>query len=305
MKKIVGSSMRTLALFCLIMSVIAASARAADVNEFIDFSLTGSSGVLLPGRLYVPPEAIADPSQPRPLITFLHGGGEAGTNNVAQLHPNIDGIFAEAKRRGAFLYAPQAPLNWRPPSVTHRVATMLDSALANFNVDPDRLYLMGYSSGGGGVWNMLSRYTGRFAASVAVAPVNPEPDFNPANLVGQPIAAFHARNDAVVSVGTTRTVINRILSAAGEPLPTYPSPFDANPLFAVNISELDFSYLEPAQGGHGVHFSVFSTPQMYDWLFSHGAPVPEPRSLISGGLALLATSAAARRRTRLIGSTTQ
>ena len=281
---------------CLLVASLAAAASAADVSEFINFSLSERSGVVLPGRLYVPPEATTDPTKPRPLIVWLHGGGDAGSNNLNQIRWDVDLMFAEAKRRGAFLYAPQAPLNWRPLSVTNNVVTMLDRAVSQFNINPDRLYLTGYSSGGGGVWNMLSRYVDRFAAAVPVAPVSAEPDFIPANLVGQSIAAFHARNDAVASVQTTRTIINRILTAAGEPLPTYPTAADPNPFFAVQVPELDLYYIEPAQGGHSVHFSVYNTPQLYDWMFSHGVALPEPQSLILASLAMLALFKATRRR---------
>jgi predicted peptidase len=230
----------------------------------------------------------------RPLVVFLHGGGEAGTDNLKQMHPNIDFLFAEAKRRGAFLLAPQAPLNWRPRSVTDSVMTLVDRSLVDFNVDPDRLYLTGYSSGGGGTWNMLSRYPGRFAASVPVAPVSAEPDFTAANLVGQPIAAFHARDDTVAPVGVTRNIINSVLTAAGEPLPTYP-PAGGDNLF-MNIPEIDFSYIETTLGGHSVHFAVYDTPQLYDWMFSHGRPIPEPGALVIALIGLTAVVICSRRR---------
>jgi len=258
-------------------------AQGANVNEFIDFSLRSGATVLLPGRLYVPPEAQADPSQPRPLIVFLHGGGDAGTNNVAQLNQNIDDLFAEAKRRGAFLLAPQAPLNWRPRTVTDRAVAMMDKALQDYNVDANRLYLTGYSSGGGGTWNMLSRYPDRFAAAVPVAPVSTEPDFAPANLVGQPIMTFHARNDGIAPVQTTRNVINSILYAAHKMLPAYPTL--QNPAeFIFSAPDLDLHYVEPAVGDHSVLFSVYDRPALYDWLFAHSL-VPEPSG---AGLLLVA-----------------
>jgi predicted peptidase len=210
-------------------------------------------------------------------VLFLHGGGDAGTDNMRQINQNIVQLFAEVERRGAFLYAPQAPLNWRPRTITDRVMTMIDRSLADYNVDSDRVYLTGYSSGGGGVWNVLSRYPGRFAAAVPVAPVSAEPDFTPANLVGQPIAAFHARDDAVASVFTTRDIINRILSAANQPLPPYPVRGPAD--FFHSVPELDLHYIEPATGGHSVLFSVYNQPLLYDWIFAHGAEVPEPTTL--------------------------
>jgi predicted peptidase len=257
--------------FVLYGLIVGQSTSALDLTDFADFSLRSGPTTLLPGRLYIPPEAANDL---RPLIVFLHGGGAAGTNNISQLNQDVEQLSAEAERREAYLYVPQAPLNWRPRTITDRVMTMIDRSLTDYKVDATRLYLTGYSSGGGGTWNMLSRYPGRFAAAVPVAPVSAEPDFNPANLVGQPIAAFHARNDAVASVNITRNVINSILTAAHEPLPSYPS--FAAPDFNYSVPELDLHYVEPAGGGHSVLFSVYNRPQVYEWMFAHGAVVPEP-----------------------------
>ena len=225
---------------------IPSGASAIDAADFIDYSLRdANSQVLLPGRLYVPPETIGNPATPRPFIVFLHGGGAAGTDNMRQINQDIVDVFAETERRGAFLYAPQAPLNWRPRTITDRVMTVLDRALVDYNVDADRLYLTGYSSGGGGVWNLLSRYPDRFAAAVPVAPVSAEPDFTPANLIGQPIAAFHARDDAIASVSTTRGIINSILRAANLPLPMYPVHGTSD--FTHSVPDLDLHYIEPRQ----------------------------------------------------------
>ncbi|HEY3393847.1 MAG TPA: dienelactone hydrolase family protein, partial [Lacipirellulaceae bacterium] len=224
----------------------ASTASAIEISDFIDFSLRSGGSTLLPGRLYIPPEATGNSLSPRPLIVFLHGGGDAGTDNLRQLNRNIAGLAFEAERRGAFLYAPQAPLNWRPKLITDRVMTMVDRALADYDVDLTRLYLSGYSSGGGGTWNMLSRYPNRFAAAVPVSPVSAEPDFIPANLADQPIAIFHARDDSIAPVTTTRDIINRILTAANRPVPTYPA---ANaPDFAHSVADLDLNYYEPASG---------------------------------------------------------
>src|SRR5215211_7046098 len=114
MKKLVGAIAFSAA-FVLIPQIAA----AANVADFIDFSLRNASNqVVLPGRLYVPPEAASDPTTPRPLILFMHGAGEDGTNNTSQVNGNIDNLLAEAKRRGAFLYAPQTTSNWSSAALT-------------------------------------------------------------------------------------------------------------------------------------------------------------------------------------------
>jgi len=266
---------------------------AIEFSDFVDFSLRSGGSTLLPGRLYVPPGAIGSSAAPRPFIVFLHGGGGAGTDNLRQLNQDIADLAVEAERRGAFLYAPQAPLNWRPTPITDYVMTMVDLALTDFDVDPTRLYLSGYSSGGGGTWNMLSRYPGRFAAAVPVAPVSAEPDFLPENLVGQPLAVFHARNDSIAPVATTRNIINRILIAANQPLPTYPAA--TAPDFTFSVAALDLNYIEPASGDHSVLFSVYNQPRLYDWLFAH-TTVPEPTTVSLFGCMCLSLAACARKR---------
>ena len=49
----------------------------------------------VPGQLFIPPEAEASPSL-FPLILFLHGAGETGSNNRSQINGNIDNLLAAA-----------------------------------------------------------------------------------------------------------------------------------------------------------------------------------------------------------------
>ena len=91
-----------LALFAAI--AVGRVASAASVNDFLVYNYTDSSNnVPLPGRLFVPNDYAANPNIPRPLILFLHGSGESGTNNTAKVNGNIDNLFAAAKAHGAFL----------------------------------------------------------------------------------------------------------------------------------------------------------------------------------------------------------
>ena len=75
---------------------------AASVRDFVDFSTAN-----LPGQLYIPPEAVPHDTQ-RPLIVFLHGAGESGVDNAAQINGNVDNLFEMAREQGMYLYAPQA-----------------------------------------------------------------------------------------------------------------------------------------------------------------------------------------------------
>lgn len=273
---------------CFLASVLAvpvSSLPAASVTDFIDFSLRADDNtVLLPGRLH---GEASDPTTPRPLVLFLHGSGESGTDNLLPINENIDGLLAEVKLRGAYLYAPQTNSGWANPTVLTQTMTMIDRAIAEQQVDANRIYVTGLSMGGGGVWNMLIKFPNRFAAAVPIAPVSPFPNL-PANLVGQPIWDFHARNDGSVPVTLSRSVISDVLSAAGQPHPAYPSLTTFVPShFQFNNDLLDLRYTEFFKGGHSIWHPVYRQPDMYEWLFAH-AMVPEPNSLVLIGMAVVA-----------------
>jgi predicted peptidase len=305
-------------LLTLLFATISEPLCAANIADFGDYSLRDSRGqILLPGRLFTPPDALIDPTTPRALMLYLHGGGAAGTNNVTQIEQTPDYMVDEAKQRGAYLYVPQTATTWASNSVVDLVMTMINRAVAEKNADTRRLYASGYSNGGGGTWTLLSRNKGRFAAAFCLAGISPASGFNAANLLGTAILAVHARDDATVSVTRSRTIVNGILAAAGQPLPNYGAAASdqifavSNPSFefhrlatdyppgaAINYyiskPDLDLLYLEAPTGDHTGLLGVFYSPNVYEWMFSHSTPEPGTLSLIMSGFA--ATAVRFRRR---------
>ncbi len=191
-------------LLSLVAAIVAPShLPAANIADFADYSLRNSSGqILLPGRLFIPPEATSDPISPRPLMLYLHGGGARGIDNVAQIVQTPDYMLDEAKQRGAFLYVPQTADTWASTSMVDYAMTMINRAVAEKNADNNRLYATGYSNGGGGTWSLLSRNHRRFAAAIAMSGIIPAAGFNPANLPGTAILALHAARRCHGSRGT-------------------------------------------------------------------------------------------------------
>ncbi len=247
----------------------AAISPAANINDFINFSDPS-----LPGRLYVPPQAATGP---RPLIVFLHGAGESGSNNTTQVNGNIDNLLAAAKARGAYLYAPQTAIGWTSATAIDRVMAMVERASAEQNVDELRLYATGLSMGGGGTWNLINRHGDQFAAAAPICAVLPATGYSVANLAEVPTWAFHATNDTTVSPTTTRSVITNMLATTGEAPPVFPSRPTAD--LAFQSTTLDLRYTEYRTGGHGIWGRVYSTPAFHDWMFSHSL-VPEPSGAI-------------------------
>ena len=275
----------TLLRVTLIVLVLLGTCQAADVDDFLDFSAAD-----LPGRLYVPPAA---ESSARPVILFLHGAGETGTNNRAQINQNIDNLFDEAKDRGAFLYAPQATtvsggiFNWDDKDRTDAVIAKLDQILTDQNADPNRIYVTGLSMGGGGTWNMVSRNPDRFAAAVPIAGVRVAEDFVPANTLGTPTWAFHARNDGVVSRRNSQSVVDNILAASGAAGLEYPSARDRETTFQFVSEDMNLLYTEYPTGNHGIWGRVYDTPELHDWMFAQAVPEPSSVSLFLVSVAML------------------
>lgn len=274
------------------------SSFAANVNDFQVYNyLDVGNNILLRGRLFVPADYAADPAKQRPLILFLHGAGESGTNNTSQVNGNIDNLLAAAKAHGAFLYAPQTNIGWSDSALFDYGMSMIDRAINERNVDPNRIYVTGLSMGGGGTWNFLNQFPNRVAAAVPICAVPPLPGFDFNELYDEPIWAFHGRFDNVVLATATRYIIDSLLTVAGQPTPTYPALNTFGPNVQFDFPPLDLHYTD-YRGGHDIWTPVYATPALYEWMFSHGV-VPEPSASL---LATLAFAAIASRRMRFFAA---
>src|SRR5207249_4271134 len=127
-----------------------------------------------------------DAAKKYPLVLLLHGAGERGTDNQAQLKHGAP-LFTKPEVRAkfpSFVLVPQCPKDqtwsavkgWTGPVSYSEEPTdpmtlalgALDAVLKEFSIDPDRLYVTGLSMGGYGTWDLLTRAHGRWAAAAPV-----------------------------------------------------------------------------------------------------------------------------------------
>jgi predicted peptidase len=213
----------------------------------------------MPYRLMKP--ASYDTSKKYPLVLFLHGVGERGTDNRKQLVVGLN-IFADPKRIDrypCFIAAPQCPesdtwvdVDWdaehhtMKDKLTQCLSLALDIVCElqkEFPIDAGRLYIIGYSMGGFGTWDAIQRYPGLFAAAVPVCGGGDETAAD--RIIHIPIWAFHGALDDIVLVSRSRNMVNTLVRAGGVPRYTeYP---------AIN---------------HFCWGLAFSNTAMLDWLFS-------------------------------------
>ncbi len=153
---------------------------------------------------------------------------------------------------------------------------MIDRAITDRDVDPNRVYVTGLSMGGGGAWNFLNDFPTRVAATVPICAVPPSGTFDFSGLLGEPIWAHHGRFDANVSANVTRGMINTFLGVAGIPAPAYPPLNTFGPDVTYDFPSINLRYSD-YQGSHDIWTRVYARPELYDWMFAQGV-VPEPNA---------------------------
>ncbi len=222
-----------------VFAVTAASAALAVAGGpamptgFLFRSLT-LDGHELKAAVYVP--RAYDASHTWPLILFLHGSGESGTDGSRELAQGLPRELEWNPDLWPFIVViPQKPsqdTEWEQYEL--ELMTMLAQVRREYAVDPARIVLTGLSQGGHGSWVLGARHPELWAAVVAVCGYGPAPGDQPgvfkgthAELVDRikavPVWAFHGEADDVVPVAETRTMIAELEKAGAKPRVTiYP-----------------------------------------------------------------------------------
>ena len=159
---------RTVLIIVSFFAVIPAAAQKRETG-FLNRSLT-VGGIEYRYQVYVPREF--DRRKLWPVILFLHGGGEYGSDGMRQTNVGLaPAIRRDADRLPAIVVFPQAKADDKPGwQLDGGAAAMaaLDKAIKEFRGDAKRVYLTGMSAGGNGSWYLASRYPERFAAAVII-----------------------------------------------------------------------------------------------------------------------------------------
>ncbi len=106
---------------------------------------------------------------PRPLIVFLHGIGERGDDlELVKKWGLPRAIEAGVVQLPAYVAVPQCPADEAWSAITDKLDLLLDDLLVQQPIDPDRVYLTGFSMGGYGTWAWAVKRPERFAALLPV-----------------------------------------------------------------------------------------------------------------------------------------
>jgi hypothetical protein len=136
-----------------------------------------------------------NPQNGRSLFISMHGGGNTPKAVNDQQWENQKRLYKPAE--GVYL-APRAPTDhwnlWHEPHIDRMFARLIEDLIVFENVDPNRVYLMGYSAGGDGVYQLAPRMADRWAAASMMAG-HPN-DASPLGLRNLPFAINVGENDS-------------------------------------------------------------------------------------------------------------
>ncbi|MHA4896037.1 hypothetical protein ACXZ1K_14890 [Pedobacter sp. PWIIR3] len=110
------------------------------------------------------------PKEGRSLYISLHGGGNTSPAANDQQWKNQIGLYTP--KEGVYI-VPRAPTNtwnlWHENHIDEMFAYLIKAAILNVEVNPNRIYLLGYSAGGDGLFQLAPRMADYWAAAAMMA----------------------------------------------------------------------------------------------------------------------------------------
>ena len=224
--------------------------------------VTPGKNDLIPYWIYLPKDYASKADSTRwPVVIFLHGMGERGSNLERILVHGPPKMIKRGKQFPFIMIAPQCPDDgrkgdgksksfwWNPEGPIDKVKNIMEFEKKRLGrVDPDRIYVTGLSMGGFGTYHLVGRHPGYFAAAAPICGHgNRFPDKNALQraFADLPVWAFHGDRDRVVRLSEQKQTID-LLRAGGATIK-----------------------LTVYRGvGHDSWTRTYENPEFYDWLLA-------------------------------------
>lgn len=242
---------------------LACNATTTMQTGFLDRTVT-LKGTTYRYVVYVPQNWSADKQWP--VILFLHGAGERGSDGMRQTQYALAAAIRwERERFPAVVVFPQAGLNdqWIGAPVEAAMRA-LDASIQEFNGDPQRVYLTGLSLGGFGVWHLALAHPDRFAALVPICG-GIVPAGSATSVRQSPLTA-HAENPYAFTAQKLRHIPAWIFHGADDPLVL---PSESRKIHeALKAVGANVRYTEYEGVGHNSWDRAYGEERLWMWLFA-------------------------------------
>jgi len=243
-------------LLILVTGLARASAQGRETG-FLDRSIT-FQGTVRRYQVYLP--LSYTPNRRWPVILFLHGAGERGSDGLRPTETGLaQAIRANRERFPALVVFPQVahPDSFWAGADEALALAQLDAAMAEFGGDSDRVYLTGVSMGGFGTWRSAAEHPDRFAAIVPIAAglLDPPP-------IGTSLTTADPYGEVAQRV---RHLPIWVFQGQRDPL----SLHDARAYVeALRRFGTDVQYTEYVGVGHDAWTQAYADPKLWEWLFA-------------------------------------
>lgn len=244
-------------LLCLILGLTTTTVMS-QVSRFSMNQFADGKGDTLNYRMLYPDY---DTLRKYPLVIFLHGSGERGNDNEAQLKWGVMNFATDQMMmmHPAIVIAPQCPsnLSWSnfsrngttgmqllpsPSKPMELLIGLIHQLMKNAPVDTNRIYITGLSMGGYGTYDALERYPGLFAAAI---PVCGGGDVSKAPSIAHiPIWTVHGAEDAAVDPRNAWDMMEALMKSGAHP-----------------------GFTQYPEVGHFSWLGAYSDPLILEWLF--------------------------------------
>ncbi|HTX88016.1 MAG TPA: prolyl oligopeptidase family serine peptidase [Bacteroidales bacterium] len=188
------------------------------------------------------PEKYGQKDQTWPMILFLHGSGERGTNLELVKKQGPPRMVDTLPDFPFIVVSPQAPGNgtWVPEELN----ALMEILVHKLAIDRSRIYLTGLSMGGRGTWEFATEYPEWFAA---IAPLcgGGDPD-RACRLKEVPVWAFHGAQDNVVPIKEQQDMVDALKECGG-----------------------DVKFTIYPDAGHDVWTKAYAGTALYNWFLEH------------------------------------
>jgi predicted peptidase len=212
-----------------------------------NFEATIQLDVQVSYRTYLP-DGYSSDGDPFPMLLFLHGSGERGTDLDLLETATLPKFIKDGLELPFVTVCPQCEKMWS----VRALELVLAAAIEKYNVDHDRVYLTGNSMGGLGTWMLANAAAEKFAAIAPVCP--PATQIDPGNFAKLAIWVFHGAMDPVVPVGESVKMVRQLRQAGCDvKFTVYP--------------DLDHDSWTPA----------YNDSDLIVWLASHTRQTPQAR----------------------------
>jgi len=197
--------------------------------------------------LFMPRDTTAVENGKYPLIVTLHGIGERGNDLWKVKGEGLPKILDGKNDFPFIVVSPQCPSStewYYDDGIQQKLDKMIDSVIARYLVDTNRIYLTGLSMGGIGTLDLAIRYPKRFAALIPIA-FRIEDGWDLCIIKDIPLWGFHGQKDDIIPVSKAQSVINTLIACGGNPLFTiYPDLY------------------------HDSWTRTYNNPDLYTWLLT-------------------------------------